>query len=134
MQVLYEIDVQPELSAEAAVTRVYAHFVDEVATAGAPEEIEARAFAERLVAGVVEHRGIIDERISSASRNWRVERMGRVDRNVLRLAVYEMTLGRDVPPKVALNEAIEIAKRYGAQETPAFVNGVLDRVLADLGR
>ena len=60
--------------------------------------------------------------------------MGRVDRNVLRLAVYEMTLGRDVPPKVALNEAIEIAKRYGAQETPAFVNGVLDRVLADLGR
>ena len=54
--------------------------------------------------------------------------MGRVDRTVLRLAVYEMTLGRDVPPKVALNEAIEIAKRFGTQESPAFVNGILDAV------
>ena len=134
MQVLYEIDVQPELAADAAVARVFAHFADEVATAGGADEVEAKAFAERLVAGVVEHRANIDERIATASRNWRVERMGRVDRNVLRLAIYEMTLAREVPAKVALNEAIEIAKRYGAQETPAFINGVLDRVLAEIGR
>jgi N utilization substance protein B len=130
LQVLYELDVQPELDAAAALER-YGDLTGEEPTGEAPAPIpgEARAFVERLVRGVIEHLAEIDARIAAASHHWRVERMGRVDRNLLRLAVYEMCFSGDVPPKVAINEAIEIAKRFGAHETPAFVNGVLDRVL-----
>jgi N utilization substance protein B len=138
LQVLYQLDVQPELPVDAAMARFQAHLSHEAAdesAAGDPSALaEARAFAERLVRGVVEHLGDIDARIGGASRNWRLERMARVDRNLLRLAVYEMAFCDDVPAKVAINEAIEIAKRFGASETSAFVNGVLDRVLEELPR
>jgi N utilization substance protein B len=76
----------------------------------------------------------IDERIAKASTNWRVERMARVDRNVIRLGVWELSERRDVPRAVALDEAVEIAKRYGTEESGAFVNGVLDRIADELGR
>jgi N utilization substance protein B len=81
-----------------------------------------------------EHQSEIDALIGKASRNWRLERMARVDRNLLRLAVYELKYCSDVPAKVAINEAIEIAKRYGTAESPAFVNGILDRCLEEVGR
>ena len=131
LQVLYQMDVQPELSVSPSIERAFAHFAEEVAVAGDTAAPEARAFAERLVRGVYEKLAEIDTQIVAASRNWRIERMGRVDRNLLRLAIYEMRYCGDIPPKVALNEAIEIAKRYGAAETPAFINGILDRVLAE---
>ena len=139
LQILYQLDVQPELTAEVALARFHAHFADDGegafgATASQPEPVdgELKQFVERLVQGVVENLAQIDGRITRASRNWRLERMGRVDRNVLRLAVYEMAFtDGEVPAKVAINEAIEIAKRFGEQETPAFVNGILDRVLVD---
>lgn len=131
LQVLYSMDVQPEVPVEVALARFHGGFEQEegaVASEATPEE--TRAFVERLVRGVHEHLAEIDARIVSASRNWRLERMARVDRNLLRLAVYEMAFAGDVPAKAAINEAIEIAKRFGAQESPAFVNGILDRVLA----
>lgn len=136
LQVLFQLDYQPELAADAAIARFFGNFASgEADEAAARAEPDARTFAERLVRGVAGERDAVDRRIADASRNWRLERMARVDRNLLRLAVYELCYCRaDVPAKVAINEAIEIAKRYGATETPAFVNGVLDRVLEDLGR
>ena len=130
LQILYQEDVQPELAADVALTRFYASFSDDAAGRATAIAPEVREHADRLVRGVAEHLVDVDATITNASRNWRIERMARVDRNLLRLAVYEMRFCDDVPDKVAINEAIEIAKRYGAQESPSFVNGILDRVLA----
>ena len=89
------------------------------------------AHAEALVRGVAEHRRAIDDTIERVSTNWRLDRMAKVDRNVLRLAVYEL-IETDVPVKVVINEAIELGKKYGSESTGAFVNGVLDKVAAEL--
>jgi N utilization substance protein B len=86
------------------------------------------AFAHELTEGALEHLDELDDVIQSASRNWRIERMARVDRNILRLSTYELCHCPSVPVKVAINEAVEMAKRFGAQEAAAFVNGILDRV------
>jgi len=72
-------------------------------------------------------------RITAASRNWRLERMNRVDRNVLRLATLELWRHPEVPPAVVLDEAVDLAKRYGTEDSGAFVNGVLARIASDLG-
>jgi N utilization substance protein B len=80
------------------------------------------------VEGVCLHRDAIDERLADASENWRVERMSPVDRNILRIALYEMFHRDDIPPRVSINEAIELAKRFGTEDSRAFVNGVLDRL------
>ena len=89
-----------------------------------------RAYARRLVEGVAGDQSRIDGLLDTASRNWRVERMSRVDRNILRLACWEMFFSRgEVPPKVAMNEAVELAKRYGGEESPGFVNALLDTLL-----
>lgn len=92
------------------------------------------AFAERLVRGVMDHTGAIDTLIAKYSLNWKVHRMSRVDRNVLRLAAYELTFEPDVPVRATLNEAIEMAKRYGSDESGKFVNGILDRIAQELER
>ena len=86
----------------------------------------ARGYAESIVAGVVESREEIDELIRSQAANWRLERMPVVDRTVLRIAVYELLKETDVPQVVIVNEAIELAKRYGSEQSGSFVNGVLD--------
>ena len=87
-----------------------------------------RAYAETLVAGVCEHQAALDEDIDAALTNWTPERVGRIERNILRVALFEITSVDDVPPKVAINEAIELAKSYGSDESPGFVNAVLDRL------
>ena len=87
-------------------------------------------FARTLVRGVAARRKEIDALITEASENWRLDRMPVVDRNVLRMAVQELIATPDVPPGVVLNEAIELAKEFGTEASPAFVNGVLDRVAA----
>jgi N utilization substance protein B len=89
----------------------------------------ARGYAEAIVAGVVEHRASIDELIRSQAANWRLERMPVVDRTVLRIAVYELLHESDVPQVVIVDEAIELAKRYGSEQSGAFVNGVLDGLM-----
>ncbi len=122
LQALYQIDVAAE-GIDDALAAFWKSFE--------PVEREVRDLAEGLVRGVAEHRRSIDEAIEEASSNWRLDRMARVDRNVLRLAVYEL-LQTDVPVKVVINEAIELGKKFGSESSGAFVNGVLDRIAAGL--
>jgi N utilization substance protein B len=99
-----------------------------------PGEPEGRDYADRAVRGVAAELSQVDEVIRRASTNWRLERMARVDRNVLRLGAWELTRSSDVPRAVILDEAVELAKRFGSEESGAFVNGVLDRAATDVGR
>jgi len=99
-----------------------------------PGDAEGREYADQLVRGVRQDLERIDERIRSASQNWRLERMARIDRNALRLGAYELQTRTDVPRAVILDEAVELAKRFGSDESSKFVNGVLDRIADDLGR
>lgn len=87
-----------------------------------------RKFADELARGVAEHLDEIDAAITRHSTNWALERMARVDLSLLRMATFELLFRPDVPASVAINEAIEIGKRYGTRETPAFVNGILDKI------
>lgn len=89
---------------------------------------EARDYAERCVRGVSDSLDRVDEHVRQASLNWRLERMNPVDRNILRLSTWELLESRDVPRAVILDEAVELAKRFGSEESSSFVNGVLDRV------
>ncbi len=125
LQVLYSVDVGRRAaetfssdSVDAALASVATHFE-------LPEG--AHAYARELSLGVALHRDAIDRMLASAATNWRIERMAAVDRNVLRLAAYEMGWA-GVPPSVAIDEAVELARRFGADPSPAFVNGVLDAV------
>ena len=93
-----------------------------------------RDFALPLVEGVLKNRQETDERISRYAENYELGRLAVVDRNILRLAIYEMLHREDIPPVVSINEAIEIAKRFGTEESSRFVNGILDRVKLDLTR
>lgn len=86
-------------------------------------------FTESLVAGVRENQARIDEQIQGVAENWRLDRMAAIDRNILRLGVYEVLFREEIPPKVAINEALELAKRYSTAQSSRFVNGILDRVL-----
>jgi transcription antitermination protein NusB len=97
-------------------------------------EASAQAFARELVAAAVARAKDIDDLIATSSKNWRIERMSRVDRNILRLGACELLAFRDVPVKVVINEAVELAKRFGTSESSAFVNGVLDRIATAVGR
>jgi N utilization substance protein B len=122
LQALYQIDVAAD-DLDDALARFWRSFE--------PVEAEVRETAEGLVRGVAAHRREVDEAIEGASTNWRLDRMAKVDRNVLRLAVHEL-LHTDVPMKVVINEAIELGKKFGSESSGAFVNGVLDRVASGL--
>jgi len=89
---------------------------------------DVRAFAEELVQGVYDQLETIDETLHSYSTNWSLERMARVDLALLRMSAYELMYRPDIPINVIINEAVEIGKRYGTKETPAFINGILDRI------
>jgi N utilization substance protein B len=91
-----------------------------------PEAV--RDFTTALVTGVMSHCESIDALIKAASLHWSLERIGLVERNILRFAIYELLYMPDIPPKVTINEAVEIAKRYGAEEASVFINGILDRI------
>jgi N utilization substance protein B len=123
LQALYQIDVAAT-DLDEALARFWPSFE--------PVEKEVREGAEELVRGVANHRREIDEAIEEVSTNWRMDRMAKVDRNVLRLAVFELRWRSDVPVKVCINEAIELGKKYGSESSAAFVNGVLDRIAAAL--
>jgi transcription antitermination factor NusB len=98
-----------------------------------PGAAEAKEYARRLVDGTTKHRAEIDALLGEAARNWDLSRMAVVDRNVLRLGCYEMLHEPDVPTKVAINEAIELGKRFSTEQSGAFVNGILDRIRKDRG-
>ncbi|MBI4953796.1 MAG: transcription antitermination factor NusB [Myxococcales bacterium] len=97
-------------------------------------DVEGREFADTLVRGVARDLAAVDELLRGASRHWRLERMTRVDRNILRLGAHELRNRDGAPRAVVLDEAVELAKRYGTEGSGVFVNGVLDRIADDLGR
>lgn len=99
-----------------------------------PGEPEGRDYADSVVRGVSDAKETVDAEIQKASTNWRLPRMTRVDRNVLRIGAWELLKVHDIPRAVILDEAVELAKRFGSEESGAFVNGVLDRVAQNLGR
>ncbi len=126
LQMLFGLDATAADADEAI-----AHFWRELS---AEADAEARPYADEAVRGVASCRDALDLAIRTASQNWRIERMTRVDRNVLRLGAWELLHRSDVPRAVVLDEAVELAKRYGSEESGAFVNGVLDRIADDAGR
>ncbi len=119
LQFLYQLDLRGEsLYPEAR------EFI-----AAEERDAETVRFALRLVQGTHENKADIDQMVQSVAQNWNISRMAVVDRNVLRLATYELVHCPDVPPKVAINEAIELGKRYSTQNSGAFINGILDKIM-----
>ena len=98
------------------------------------EEAETRLFAEPLIKGVLQHRDVIDEIIKKHCRNWDFHRIAAVDRNVMRLAIFEMLHREDIPPVVSNNEAVDIAKKLSTEDSGKFVNGILDKVRGEILR
>lgn len=92
------------------------------------DSFEVKDFSGRLVKGVNDHLDDIDQMISKYATNWQLKRMAVIDRNILRLGVFELFYAGDIPPKVTINEAIELAKKYGDAESSKFVNGILDKI------
>jgi N utilization substance protein B len=93
-----------------------------------------RGYAEAIVRGTEEHREAVDAEIRRTAEHWVMERMAAVDRNILRLAAYELLFRDDIPPAVAINEALEVAKKYSSSESVSFINGVLDKIARSLNR
>jgi N utilization substance protein B len=124
LQMLYQMDVSGASADQAIAT-----FWPALGTTREGED-----FANELVRGVERDAEKIDATIRKVSQHWRLERMARVDRNILRLGTYELLAIADIPPRVTLNEAVELAKKFGDESSPGFVNGVLDRIAADLGK
>ena len=133
LQTLFAIEFQPD-DVEGAINHMEARALGDRSDAEGDPSRPARvdrdveSFAETLVRGVVDHRDEIDELLGRCSTNWKVPRMARVDRNILRMATFELRYQEDIPPKVTLNEAIEIAKRFGSEDSGSFINGILDRI------
>ena len=122
LQILYALDANPSVGIRETL-QTFREEQTDVLT-------RVREFAEGLVQGVQEHREVIDAAIKARSKNWTLVRMPRVDLNVMRMATYELMFRQDIPKKVSINEAIEIARRFGDKESPAFVNGILDEIEA----
>ncbi|AGL02016.1 transcription antitermination factor NusB [Desulfoscipio gibsoniae] len=119
MQVLYQVDV-----GKMAVDEAMQNIQDNFMLTGPDLE-----FASHLVHGTLDKLDELDKTIAGYSREWQVERMAAVDRNILRLALYEMLYARDIPPNVSINEAVEMAKRFGGAESGKFINGILGAVV-----
>jgi N utilization substance protein B len=137
LQVLYAMDGVADTDPGVALAthlREFGAALDQAEGEEAEERTCDEKLAARLVSGVCAHRKELDEILARLSQKWRVERLARVDRNILRLALFELAHCRaDVPARVVINEAVELAKRFGSEEAPAFVNGLLDSALDLLG-
>lgn len=120
LQMLYQFDVSHQ---SAGLTAGF--WADKDVPANIVE------FANNIVEGVIKNLGLIDEKIRLSASNWSIERMAIVDRNILRMSVFELLYIKEIPVKVTINEAIEIAKRFGEEESGSFVNGILDRIVKD---
>jgi len=121
LQLLFQRDHNPHI--ERSVIESFAH--DRL------REPAVEPFCLGLYDGVVNNLSAIDEKLATAAENWRLSRMAGVDRNLLRMGAFELMFCPDTPPSVALDQAIELARRYGTADSPAFVNGILDRLLQD---
>jgi N utilization substance protein B len=127
LQILYQLDTAED--ARPLVDEAVAHFFESF---DAPEK--ARTLTAEIVRGVAGHRAPIDDVISKNSPRWKIERMAMVDRNVLRLCIHELMFEKETPARVVIDEGIEIARRFGGDQSPAFVNGVLDAAARQLDR
>lgn len=120
LQMLYQYDIRQDSE----------HLIEEFwESKNVPDDI--KEFANKIVEGVIKNLSLMDGKINQSAKNWNVDRMAVVDRNILRMAAYELLFITDIPVKVTINEAIEIAKRYGEEDSSSFVNGILDRILKD---
>jgi transcription antitermination protein NusB len=118
LQVLYQLDITSQDPIKT-IAQCRDHF---------SHREEKDGFAERIALGVLEQGQKIDRLIEQYSENWRLDRMPTIDRNILRMATFELLYCEDIPPKVTLNEAIELGKRYGSEDSGSFINGILDRI------
>lgn len=134
LQALYGLDQARDAPAGGMLSSLWAFQMDERGFDARPADSGEQEYAQKLVSGVEVRQTEIDGLIEAASTNWRLARMPVVDRNLLRMATYELMACHDVPASVAINEAVELAKRYGEKESRAFVNGILDRIASELGR
>jgi N utilization substance protein B len=119
LQLLFQLDHNPGIPRDAITAFAHARL----------NNPSAETFCLALYDGFLAHRDAIDEKIAAAAENWRVSRMATVDRNVLRIGAFEIQHTPDTPSNVAIDEAIELARRFGSAESPSFVNGVLDKLL-----
>ena len=123
VQVLYQVDITKD------------NFDDSLANfwlaQESPTEETIKEFTHALVKGTLENSSEIDKRLSQYANNWQLKRMAVVDRNILRLGCYELVFRDDIPPKVAINEAVDLAKKYSGPEAGKFVNGILDKVKSE---
>ncbi len=122
LQLLYQADITHD-----PVEQVLEYFWEEGSEAD-KKDPEIRAYAERLVSGVLGNLPAVDKLIEQAAQNWAIQRMAAVDRNILRLSAYELKFMEEIPVKVSINEAVELAKRYGEDDSSKFVNGILDKI------
>lgn len=129
LQILYPLDMLEKSDDGRVIDDALERFFENF-----DADPRARERAEAIVRGVVQQRARIDQLIGEHSPRWRIERMALVDRNVLRLCVHELLFDEDTPARVVIDEGVEIAKRFGAEQSAAFVNGVLDSAARALGR
>ena len=122
LQVLYQQSITKQ-DVALILSQLRAHFLP----AGADD-----AFAEEIVRGVIGQASVIDEVIGRYSEHWRLDRMSLIDRNILRIATFELLFRDDIPPKVTINEAIDLGKRFGSEDSGGFINGLLDRIRKDV--
>jgi N utilization substance protein B len=122
MQALFYMDMQKDASEE---------MLEDFCGCFCPSK-KSRPFLIKLVTGVLGTKGRIDALVERFSQNWQISRMSCVDRNVMRIAVYEMLYCDDIPPKVSINEAIDIGKKFGTEESGAFINGIMDSIRGSL--
>jgi N utilization substance protein B len=125
LQVLFQLDIRKEKPTVTLFKRFWTEYE--------PDD-EVRAFTEEIVKGTIKHLSVINGKILASAKNWTLDRMAVVDRNVLRMAAYEILYRMDIPPSVTINEAIELAKKFGTDESGAFVNGILDSIARLAGK
>jgi N utilization substance protein B len=124
LQVLYQWDIEQPDDQKGG-----AHFREHLLL-----KEEKDPFLEQIIQGVLEHCQEIDRLIERYSENWRLSRIAPIDRTILRMAIFELLFCEDIPPKVTLNEAVDLGKRYGSEHSGSFINGILDRILNEVVR
>jgi N utilization substance protein B len=149
VQFLFQHELNPPEDLDSALEHFWMHHRPAVAEvqegktnweaekelpAPTPDDVAIQQFAEPLLRGVLEHRDALDAELAENAANWDLDRMAGVDRNILRLAIYEMLHREDIPPVVSINEAVDLAKKYSTEDSGKFVNGILDKIKSRLTR
>ena len=128
-EIALQILFQYEWNSDYNIEQVLQEYVNGLLAGKRSDNVYTLDFARRCISGVIERREELDSIIARHAQKWRIGRMAKVDRNILRLGVYEIVYAGDIPARVAVNEAVELAKRFGTDESGSFVNGILDSVL-----